>query len=178
MQALGRHILVEYYDCDTNVLDDTSRIEEILMNGTRASGATIVSQEFHHFSPHGVSGMVVIAESHVSVHTWPEYGYAAVDIFTCGDTIDPWVIQDYIKEKLESGKSSSMELKRGLFRLSEGESCCSNPNRARTNRKPVCWKMQTVRPGITTNPDTMARHPADKKRMLTDITKLGSITHP
>jgi S-adenosylmethionine decarboxylase len=58
---------------------------------------------------------VVIAESHVAIHTWPEYGYAAVDIFTCGETIDPWVIQQYLKEEFEAGTISSMEMKRGLF---------------------------------------------------------------
>src|SRR5690625_2794936 len=85
MQALGRQILVEFYDCDRDVLNSEQRIREILLEGVRLSRATIVSDTFHTFSPHGVSGAVVIAESHVAIHTWPEYGYAAVDIFTCGD---------------------------------------------------------------------------------------------
>lgn len=58
---------------------------------------------------------MVIAESHVAIHTWPEHGYAAVDIFTCGETIDPWVIQKYLEERFRARNVSSMELKRGLF---------------------------------------------------------------
>ncbi len=115
MEALGRQILVEFYDCDRNVLDDESQIREILLEGVRRSRATIISDTFHTFSPHGVSGVIVIAESHVTIHTWPEHGYAAIDIFTCGDTIDPWVIQKYLERHFRSKNVSSMELKRGLF---------------------------------------------------------------
>lgn len=115
MQALGRQILVEFYDCNRTVLNDEDLIREILLEGVRRSQATIVSDTFHTFSPHGVSGVVVIAESHVAIHTWPEHGYAAVDIFTCGETIDPWVIQKYLEESFGAGNVSSMEMKRGLF---------------------------------------------------------------
>ena len=97
------------------MLNDEARIRDILIEGVRRSKATIVTDSFHSFSPHGVSGVVVIAESHVAIHTWPEYGYAAVDIFTCGETIDPWVIQRYLQEQFRSRNVSSMELKRGLF---------------------------------------------------------------
>ena len=115
MEALGRQILVEFYDCDTMVMNDEDLIREILLEGVRRSKATIVSDTFHTFNPHGVSGVVVIAESHVAIHTWPEHGYAAVDIFTCGDTIDPWIIQQYLETAFSAGNVSSMEMKRGLF---------------------------------------------------------------
>ncbi|MCS7155778.1 MAG: adenosylmethionine decarboxylase [Bacteroidota bacterium] len=115
MQALGRQILVEFYQCDPEVLNDERRIRAILLEAVRQSKATIVADSFHAFSPHGVSGVVVIAESHVAIHTWPEYGYAAVDIFTCGETIDPWVIQRHLQQQFQSRSVSSMELKRGLF---------------------------------------------------------------
>ena len=115
MQALGRQILVEFYDCNRDILSGEDIIREILLEGVRRSGATIVTDTFHTFSPHGVSGVVVIAESHVAIHTWPEHGYAAVDIFTCGDTIDPWTIQKYLEDNFEAGNVSSMEMKRGLF---------------------------------------------------------------
>ena len=115
MQALGRQILVEFYDCDRDVLNQTDTIREILMEGVLRSGATIVSDSFHTFNPHGVSGVIVIAESHVTIHTWPEHGYAAVDIFTCGETIDPWIIQKYLERNFRASNVSSMELKRGLF---------------------------------------------------------------
>ena len=130
MEALGRQILVEFYDCDADVLNDVSQIEAILLEGTRASGASIISHKFHKFSPHGVSGMVVIAESHVAIHTWPEYNYAAVDIFTCGDTIDPWVIQEHLKECFDSKNTSAMELKRGMFKMPEGQKLLFKPETA------------------------------------------------
>ncbi|HEX6982197.1 MAG TPA: adenosylmethionine decarboxylase [Balneolaceae bacterium] len=121
MEALGRQILVEFYDCDSDKINDVDFIESSILAATRSSGATIISHDFHKFSPHGVSGVVVIAESHVSIHSWPEYNYAAVDIFTCGETIDPWVIQEHLKEDFESKNISSMEMKRGMFRVNPGE---------------------------------------------------------
>ncbi len=127
MQALGRQILVEYYDCNSDIINDVSQIESILLEATRRSKASIISHNFHKFSPHGVSGTVVIAESHVAIHTWPEYGYAAVDIFTCGETIDPWIIQEFIKESFQSGNVSSMEMKRGMFKVAEGEELLFKP---------------------------------------------------
>lgn len=127
MKALGRQILVEYYDCDVDIINDVSQVEEILLSATRASKASIISHNFHKFSPHGVSGTVVIAESHVAIHTWPEYGYAAVDIFTCGDTIDPWIIQERLKNAFQSQNVSSMELKRGMFKVEPGEELLFKP---------------------------------------------------
>ncbi len=127
MEALGRQILVECYECNEEVLNDVSQIESILLEATRASGASIISHKFHKFSPHGVSGMVVIAESHVAIHTWPEYAYAAVDIFTCGETIDPWVIQEYLKKCFGSRNTSAMEMKRGMFKVAEGQKLLFKP---------------------------------------------------
>ncbi len=127
MEALGRQILVEYYDCDSNKLNDVEFIESSFIEATKASKATIITHNFHKFSPYGVSGVIVIAESHVSIHTWPEYNYAAVDIFTCGDTIDPWIIQEYLKDSLESKNTSSMEMKRGLFKVNPGERLLFKP---------------------------------------------------
>lgn len=127
MEALGRQILVEYYDCKESKINDVDYIENSLINATKASKATIISHNFHKFSPYGVSGVVVIAESHVAIHTWPEYNYAAVDIFTCGDTIDPWIIQEHLKEYFESKNVSSMEMKRGLFKVPSGQRLMFKP---------------------------------------------------
>ena len=117
MQALGRQILVEFYDCDPDVLKDRDAIDAAVNEAVKRSNATVVTSTFHTFSPFGVSGVVVIAESHVAIHTWPEYGYSAVDIFTCGENIDPWAIHDYLKEVFRSKNTSSMELKRGVFKM-------------------------------------------------------------
>ncbi len=115
MQALGRQILVEFYKCNSDILKDVKTIETAMLSACQKAKATIVRHTFHEFSPFGVSGVVVIAESHVAIHTWPEYNYAAVDIFTCGETIDPWIIYKHLEEQFQSLQSSNMEIKRGLF---------------------------------------------------------------
>jgi len=117
MAALGRHIIVEYYDCTPNLLNDVSFIESCLESAAKDAGATIINSTFHHFSPYGVSGVVVIQESHLAIHTWPEYGFASVDLFTCGGAVDPWVAYKILKEKFEAGHGSAMELSRGEMAL-------------------------------------------------------------
>lgn len=119
MQALGRHILVEFFQCDQDYLNDVDHIRKIMIQATKDCGATMVTENFHHFSPHGVSGVIVIAESHLTIHTWPEHGYAAVDLFTCGETVDPWIAFDVLKEGLKSQEYTYNELKRGLLNLSD-----------------------------------------------------------
>ena len=114
MKALGRHLLVEYFDCDKNILNDVSRIEEAMTEAAVQSGATIVRSVFHLFNPHGVSGVVVIAESHLAIHTWPEYGYAAVDYFTCGQAVDPYKADEVLRRELGCLKATVTELNRGI----------------------------------------------------------------
>ncbi|CAH1001289.1 S-adenosylmethionine decarboxylase proenzyme [Neolewinella maritima] len=82
---LGLHVLLELYGCPEDRLRLPDDSERILLVAAAAMGATVIEARFHAFSPHGVSGVVVIAESHLTVHTWPEHGYAAVDVFSCGD---------------------------------------------------------------------------------------------
>lgn len=113
MKALGRHILAEFFECNHDIMKDTVRIEEEMKNAALACGATIVESVFHTFNPYGVSGAVVIAESHLTIHTWPEYNYAAVDVFTCGDTVDPWDACNYLKEAFSSSEVDVVELNRG-----------------------------------------------------------------
>lgn len=127
MQALGRQILVEFYDCDKDVLNNEQEIRSALIDACVEGKATVVSDTFHSFSPHGISGVVVIAESHVAIHTWPEYGYAAVDIFTCGETISPWDLFNHLKKRFKSQHISHMELRRGLFDT-EGEPLKHKPD--------------------------------------------------
>ena len=117
MSALGRHILVEFFDCSSEILNDVSYIEKIMLKAAEISDAIVINSTFHHFSPFGVSGVVVIQESHLAAHTWPEYKYAAVDIFTCGDTIDPWVSYNYLLKTFKASHGSTMELHRGQLDL-------------------------------------------------------------
>ncbi|RMF60938.1 MAG: S-adenosylmethionine decarboxylase proenzyme [Calditrichaeota bacterium] len=113
MRALGRHILAEFYDCDPQILNDSEMIEMYMKHAAIECGATIVSSTFHTFNPHGVSGVVVIAESHLAIHTWPEYGYAAVDVFTCGETVDPAIAVEILQRTLKATKVESVEINRG-----------------------------------------------------------------
>ena len=83
MNALGKHILAEYYGCDASILNNLGLLEQSMLKAVMKSGATIIDSTFHQFSPQGVSGVIVIAESHMAMHTWPEYCYAAIDFFTC-----------------------------------------------------------------------------------------------
>ena len=115
IEQLGRHILVEYYNCDKDILKDHSIIEEHMKEAAIVSNATIVTSCFHKFNPWGVSGAVIIQESHLTIHTWPELGYAAVDVFTCGDTVNPWEACNYMTEKLNAKNMTATEIKRGVF---------------------------------------------------------------
>ncbi len=117
MEALGRHILVEFLLCDPDVLNDVPRIENAMVDAAVKANATVISSDFHHFSPWGVSGVVIIQESHLAIHTWPEYQYAAADLFTCGDDVDPWLAFDSLKEALDSKTYSVLEMHRGPINL-------------------------------------------------------------
>ncbi|NLB72811.1 MAG: S-adenosylmethionine decarboxylase proenzyme [Firmicutes bacterium] len=112
---LGSHILIEAYDCDPEILDDIEVVEETMVDAALKAGAEVREVAFHKFSPQGVSGVVVISESHLSVHTWPEFGYAAVDVFTCGDTVDPIVAVDHIRDRFKARRALTSEVKRGIF---------------------------------------------------------------
>lgn len=114
IEQLGRHILVEYYNCDKEILNDHQRIETYMNQAAREAKATIVESVFHLFNPWGVSGAVVISESHLTIHTWPEYGYAAVDLFTCGDEVNPWDAFNYLSEALKAGRVETTEVPRGI----------------------------------------------------------------
>jgi S-adenosylmethionine decarboxylase proenzyme len=113
VETLGRHLIVELYGCSTSALDDPDAVEAAMLDATEAVGATRLSSSFHKFSPGGVSGTVVIAESHLSIHTWPEAGYAAVDIFTCGG-LDPRPGIDVLRGRLGASDLRAQELVRGL----------------------------------------------------------------
>lgn len=115
MYALGKHLLVELRDCNNEILNDLQKVTNLMVSAAKRSNATVVDVSFHEFNPYGISGMVIIAESHLSIHTWPEYGYAAVDIFTCGNLIDPEVAANYLVEEFGCKNSSITSLERGYI---------------------------------------------------------------
>mgnify|MGYP000698522279 CR=1 FL=1 len=115
MHTLGRHILAEIYGCDPSILNNRNLIEKIMVEAALEAGAEVREVAFHKFSPQGVSGVVVISESHLAIHTWPELGYAAVDVFTCGQTINPWDACNYLTEHFKAEHMTATEVKRGIF---------------------------------------------------------------
>ena len=121
MKSLGKHLLVEFYGCNKKKLNDLKFIEEAMTEAAKESKSTIVQVVFHKFSPHGVSGVVVVAESHLAIHTWPEHGYAAVDLFTCGEETDPWAAFYYLSDKLEAKIRTTLELNRGTMDLPKNQ---------------------------------------------------------
>ena len=114
-KALGTHLLLEMNECDAVVLDDMALVKQALLAAAEEAGATVVGEVFHKFSPVGVTGIVCIAESHISIHTWPEHGYAAADIFTCGDNLKPMEAAHFIAESLQAQHANVMEVKRGVI---------------------------------------------------------------
>ena len=121
MKSLGKHLIIEFFQCDRSILNELKTLENHLLAAVELSGATVIQPCFHQFSPHGITGVVVVAESHFAVHTWPEYGYCALDIFTCGDNVDGRKALNYLKENLRAANTSVMEVKRGILDLPQSQ---------------------------------------------------------
>ena len=113
MKALGKHVLVELYACDYKLLNDINFIKEVMLEAAKKSGATVLGESFHQFSPQGVSGVIIIAESHLTIHTWPEHGYAGADIFTCGTRVKPEKAAEVIIARLKPVTHSIIKMDRG-----------------------------------------------------------------
>jgi len=138
LKTIGRHLIAEYYDCDFHVLDDVDTVRRAMLDAATAVGATVIGEAFHRFEPQGLSGTVVIAESHLSIHTWPELGYAAIDLFTCGDSCDPRVgcevlaerftAEQFDMETVQRGGSGKMRFLPRDSALQRKESPCPVPN--------------------------------------------------
>ena len=109
----ARHILIELHGCPADHLNDADAIQHAMTDAAVAAGATVIATNFHRFSPLGVSGVVLIAESHLTIHTWPERGYAAVDVFTCGASVDPWQAYASLKAALGAASGEAVEVARG-----------------------------------------------------------------
>jgi S-adenosylmethionine decarboxylase len=108
-------MLLELFDCEADAINNLEAVKGALIEAAKRAQATIVDVVFHEFNPFGISGVVVIAESHLSIHTWPEYRYAAVDIFSCGDVLKPEVAAAYLVEQFAASRTSVVEVQRGTF---------------------------------------------------------------
>jgi S-adenosylmethionine decarboxylase proenzyme len=114
-KVLGRQVLLEFHGCARHLLDSTEFVRAAMLEAARRAQATVVQAAFHRFSPHGVSGVVVIAESHLAIHTWPEYQYAAIDIFTCGSRVLPEVACRSLVSAFRPQELSRQEIERGAL---------------------------------------------------------------
>ncbi len=113
--VLGKHLLVEYYGCDMKTVNDLAAVREAIILAAKCANATIIDDVVHKFSPHGISGIVIIAESHLAIHTWPDYQFASVDIFTCNGKMNTDLAIRCLKEKLGAEEMSVKEIERGRF---------------------------------------------------------------
>jgi len=110
----------EFSGCDPATLSDVEGIHAMMVAAAEAARATVRESAFHRFEPQGVSGTVILAESHLSIHTWPEKGYAAMDFYTCGDHTDPWLACEFAAAALGAKSILTTEFKRGIEK-SDGE---------------------------------------------------------
>ena len=114
MNALGTHLLLELRQCNPHRLDDLQFVKETMVAAARFMDAQIIGESFHRFNPQGITGVLAIAESHLSIHTWPELDYAAADIFTCGSSQNPQAAAQVIIERMESKDPSIQVIQRGV----------------------------------------------------------------
>jgi S-adenosylmethionine decarboxylase len=114
LNALGTHIVCELSGCDADRLADVDSIHSMMIAAAKAANATVMESAFHRFEPQGVSGTVILAESHLSIHTWPEKGYAAMDFYTCGDHTNPWLACEFAAQALDARTTVTTEFKRGI----------------------------------------------------------------
>ena len=111
--VLGKHYIVEYTGCTKDVLNKVEDIKPLFLKAAEESKATILKSDFHQFEPAGVTGYIFIAESHFSIHTWPEHNYVAFDILTCGD-MEPEKAINFLTEGLGAKKTDINIIERGF----------------------------------------------------------------
>ena len=108
----GDHLILEFWQCQN--LNSQKIVKEALIESVSACQAELLSVNVHRFSPHGISGVAVIKESHISIHTWPEFKYAAIDIFTCGAKVKPYLAVEKLKEYFKPKHLDIIDFKRGV----------------------------------------------------------------
>lgn len=116
MDTCSTHFLVELWNADREKLDSVTEIRQLLLEAARHARVTVLHSAFHRFNPVGVSGVIMIAESHITIHTWPEAGYAAADIYTCGDRAMPEAAVEYLADIFGADNVDVTRLTRGVRR--------------------------------------------------------------
>lgn len=121
MEHLGRHVIIELWGC-SDVINDAGQVEAAMRKAVDAANATLLNLFVHEFSPQGVTGVAVLSESHLSIHTWPEFGYVAADVFTCGSTTKPEAAAELLRTAFEAESADISELQRGVM-----SNCAATP---------------------------------------------------
>jgi len=155
VETLGHHYIVEGSGCDADVISRVERVEQIMVRAAEVANAQVWAISFHRFQPTGVSGVVVISESHLSVHTWPEAGYVALDIFTCGERAKPEAAVQHALKEFGAGNMHITEVTRGL---DEGDKVYFHSM--------ITWE--------ETLPDNILDHRPKRRRRARRKTKAGS----
>jgi S-adenosylmethionine decarboxylase len=114
MDTYSRHCILELWGCNSEFLNDLQFVERTMTDAALQAGAEVREVTFHQFAPQGVSGVVIVSESHLAIHTFPEHGYASIDVFTCGKRIDPKKAAAIIAGKLQANRIYEMNVERGL----------------------------------------------------------------
>lgn len=112
MKSVGRHLILELWECQE--LNSPNVVEQALREAVEACRATLLDMRVHTFSPQGVTGVAVVSESHILIHTWPELDYAAVDVFTCGEGTEPSAVIPVLQKCFAPHRLQVMELRRGI----------------------------------------------------------------
>lgn len=115
----GRHVTMDLRDVDFEKLNDVEYLRSTMVEAANRSGATIVGESFIRFNPQGVTGVLVLSESHLSIHTYPEEGFAAIDCYTCGTTVDPELATDFLKAVLGGRVAGYRALRRGSGQIED-----------------------------------------------------------
>ncbi|GIP45520.1 S-adenosylmethionine decarboxylase proenzyme 2 [Paenibacillus sp. J45TS6] len=112
--TFGRHVAVDTWGVDFDLLNNEEFLQAQLIDAAEACGATVLSVQSKQFEPQGATVLVLLSESHLSIHTYPERGFAAIDCYTCGETVDPQLAIDYLVSVLKPEKTYAKKLVRGL----------------------------------------------------------------
>lgn len=115
-RPLAHHVLLDLYGCDKALLNDEDFLHDLFLKTAEELKCTLIEDVFHRFSPQGVSGVLVIAESHLSIHTWPELGYASIDLFTCSDPSELRRMPEILASALSAERFDFKDHERGILK--------------------------------------------------------------
>lgn len=122
-KSLGYQLTIDFYDCNSTIIDNVDKIKSILETGAKMMNLSIVKTVIHEFSPIGISGVVVIKESHIAIHTWPEHNYVALDFFTCNKSYPLNEGIQWIQKEFEANKIEKTTIQRGFLDKIKATQC-------------------------------------------------------